>query len=63
LLFPTLKPLKDQSTFTVADEDDEFFDGDSAYGAFSDITDTVSLSSSILRFREENGRTYHAYGI
>lgn len=55
------KPLKDQPTFTVA-EDDEFFDGDSAYGAFSDVTDTVSLSSSIMRFREENGRTYHAYG-
>ena len=54
---------KEQSTFTVAEDDEDGgFDGDSAYGAYSDITDTASLSSSIMRFREENGRRYHSFG-
>ncbi|KAJ4157833.1 hypothetical protein NW754_009483 [Fusarium falciforme] len=35
-------------------------DGDSALGA-DGASDTTSLRSSILRYREENGRTYHAY--
>jgi hypothetical protein len=48
---------------TVADEDEELaFDADSTYGAYSDITDTASVTSSIMKFREENGRTYHSYG-
>jgi len=56
--------VKDPSNFIVAEYDeDEGFDGDSAYSAaFSNMTDTVSLSSSIMRFREENGRRYHSYG-
>jgi len=52
---------------TVADddfEDDVQDDGDSAYGAGSEAgTETGTLNSSILRFREENGRTYHSFGI
>ncbi|KAK7425180.1 hypothetical protein QQX98_000095 [Neonectria punicea] len=35
-------------------------DGDSALGVDGG-SDTTSLRSSILRYREENGRTYHAY--
>ncbi|RSL68612.1 hypothetical protein CEP54_002646 [Fusarium duplospermum] len=35
-------------------------DGDSALGV-DGASDTTSLRSSILRYREENGRTYHAY--
>ncbi|KAK7431886.1 hypothetical protein QQZ08_001505 [Neonectria magnoliae] len=35
-------------------------DGDSALGV-DGASDTASLRSSILRYREENGRTYHAY--
>ena len=47
----------------VADEEEELaFDADSTYGASSDMTDTASVSSSIMKFREENGRTYHSYG-
>jgi len=54
---------KEQSTFTVANQEDEdFFDGDSAFGGNSTMTDTTSLNSSILRFREENGRRYHSFG-
>lgn len=53
---PTIGP-------TIADDDyEDVYDGDSAYGAVSDITDTASMTSSILKFREENGRTYHAFG-
>ncbi|CAK4004182.1 S-adenosyl-L-methionine-dependent methyltransferase [Lecanosticta acicola] len=37
-------------------------DADSAYGGSSAGTDTTSLLSSIARYREENGRTYHSYG-
>jgi len=54
--------LSNTSTFTPDERDEDLFDADSAYGAYSDITDTVSLNSQILRFREENGRTYHSYG-
>lgn len=47
----------------MADDDyEDFYDGDSAFGAFSDTTDTASMTSSIMKFREENGRTYHSYG-
>ncbi|KAG9498185.1 hypothetical protein J7337_011080 [Fusarium musae] len=35
-------------------------DADSAFGD-DNASDTTSLRSSILRYREENGRTYHAY--
>ncbi|CAL3968540.1 unnamed protein product [Diplocarpon coronariae] len=49
---------------SVAEEDhEEYDDGDSAFGgARSDMTDTVSMTSSIMKYREENGRTYHAFG-
>jgi len=40
-------------------EADEFDDSDSSLGDLQNST--ASLSSSILKFREENGRTYHAY--
>jgi SAM-dependent methyltransferase len=36
-------------------------DGNSSLGGFGTISSTASLSSSILKFRQENGRTYHAY--
>jgi hypothetical protein len=51
---------------SVADENfDEgpFDDGDSAYDTSDDVTDSASLNSSIMRFREENGRTYHSFGV
>ncbi|KAI5364222.1 Putative S-adenosyl-L-methionine-dependent methyltransferase [Septoria linicola] len=37
-------------------------DADSGYAASITGTDTTSLLSSIARYREENGRTYHSYG-
>ncbi|KAK3985306.1 Phosphoethanolamine N-methyltransferase 1 [Cladorrhinum sp. PSN332] len=41
----------------VADEDVQ--DTDSTYGSLA--SSSTSLASSILRFRQENGRKYHAY--
>ncbi|KAK4172390.1 Phosphoethanolamine N-methyltransferase 1 [Triangularia setosa] len=38
---------------------DEDADGDSTYGSI--VSSSTSLSSSILKFRQENGRKYHAY--
>jgi hypothetical protein len=37
--------------------------GDSAIGEEDIASSTVSISSSIMRYREENGRTYHAYKV
>ncbi|KAM0494935.1 hypothetical protein ACHAP8_008313 [Fusarium lateritium] len=51
----------DEDPLTVdehAAQDDT--DADSALGDDTG-SDTTSLKSSILRYREENGRTYHAY--
>ncbi|KAF4456666.1 hypothetical protein F53441_1222 [Fusarium austroafricanum] len=47
----------------VVDEHAAQDDRDDADSAFGDDygSDTTSLRSSILRYREENGRTYHAY--
>ncbi|KAH6714744.1 S-adenosyl-L-methionine-dependent methyltransferase [Leptodontidium sp. MPI-SDFR-AT-0119] len=43
----------------VAEEEDEF-ENDSAFGDGA-ASSTTSIGSSILKYREENGRTYHAY--
>jgi len=45
-----------------AENDD--YEGDSALGDDEELANsTASISSSILRYREENGRTYHAYKV
>ncbi|KKY17443.1 putative umta [Phaeomoniella chlamydospora] len=51
--FPQLVPTLDE---------DGNEDNDSAYAGSITNTETTSLRSSILRYKEENGRTYHAYG-
>ncbi|KAF8851800.1 S-adenosyl-L-methionine-dependent methyltransferase [Acephala macrosclerotiorum] len=43
-------------------ETDSFHDDNSAYGEADYVSETATLSSDILRYREENGRTYHSYG-
>ncbi|KAH9204396.1 S-adenosyl-L-methionine-dependent methyltransferase [Leptodontidium sp. 2 PMI_412] len=37
------------------------YENDSALGAESIASSTTSINSSIMKYREENGRTYHAY--
>jgi SAM-dependent methyltransferase len=44
-----------------AESDD--WDGDSAFGADDLVSSTASISSSILKYRQENGRTYHGYKV
>jgi hypothetical protein len=50
-----------QNVDLEAEADD--YENDSALGAESILSSTVSINSSILRYREENGRTYHAYKV
>jgi hypothetical protein len=40
-------------------EADEYDDNDSALGNLQ--SSTASISSSVMKFHEENGRTYHAH--
>ena len=47
-----------QNVGLEAEADD--YDGDSALGG-SNSSSTASINSSITKYREENGRTYHAY--
>ncbi|KAG6014519.1 hypothetical protein E4U43_006449 [Claviceps pusilla] len=47
----------DSQLIQARDEQDE----DSALGTDDDASATTSLRSSITRYREENGRTYHSY--
>ncbi len=42
-------------------EADDVNDHDSILGEEDDRNSTASISSSIMKYREENGRTYHAY--
>ncbi|KUJ23806.1 S-adenosyl-L-methionine-dependent methyltransferase [Mollisia scopiformis] len=46
-------------TAIEAEEDD--YANDSAYEGDSIASSTTSIGSSVLKYREENGRTYHAY--
>jgi hypothetical protein len=55
-------PIAAPAAITEAEPDD-WSDGDSAIGGESLASSTTSISSSILRYREENGRTYHAYKV
>lgn len=41
-------------------EADDYVDVDSAFGEHV-ISSTTSIGSSIMKYRQENGRTYHAY--
>ncbi|KAL3419538.1 methyltransferase domain-containing protein [Phlyctema vagabunda] len=45
---------------TLEAEADDYSDRDSAFASLG-ASSTTSIGSSILKYREENGRTYHAY--
>ncbi|CAM1509719.1 Fc.00g000540.m01.CDS01 [Cosmosporella sp. VM-42] len=55
---PAVLPVPADVGHIEADLDED--DADSSLGEDS-ASSTASISSSILRYREENGRTYHAY--
>ncbi len=48
--------------YDATDESQEGGDADSAYAGSVLQSETSTLDSSILKYREENGRTYHVYG-
>ncbi|KAH6997483.1 hypothetical protein EDB80DRAFT_150424 [Ilyonectria destructans] len=52
-------PAEERRPNTAADPVPD--DGDSVFDQISAYSDTTSLTSSILNYRKENGRTYHAY--
>ncbi|KAK1993101.1 methyltransferase domain-containing protein [Colletotrichum falcatum] len=57
---PALDFDNDSATTSTDEADDSESDLDSSLGV--DVQpSTVSLRSTVLRYREENGRTYHAY--
>ncbi|KAL2061573.1 hypothetical protein VTL71DRAFT_6950 [Oculimacula yallundae] len=56
-------PIHDEESNQIQhDAADDFNDDDSAFGEDEgDLSSTTSIGSSILQYRQENGRTYHAY--
>ncbi|CZT49179.1 related to methyltransferase [Rhynchosporium secalis] len=65
-------PIHNEASNTIYEEQepvqsdhtsyDDFNDYDSTLGEEeADLSSTTSVGSSILRYRQENGRTYHAY--
>ncbi|KAH6886892.1 S-adenosyl-L-methionine-dependent methyltransferase [Thelonectria olida] len=53
---PSPPPVEERAGPTEVDDDN-----DSTFDEVSAMSDTTSLASSILKYRVENGRTYHAY--
>lgn len=57
-------PLGNEDADEDDGEDDPGDDNDSAFGGEDYIgSETATLSSDILRFRQERGRSYHSYGM
>ena len=61
---PPASPTAETTTAIPAIEADEWAN-DSSYGdnEVDDGESTASITSSILKYRVENGRTYHAYKV
>ncbi|KAK0609883.1 S-adenosyl-L-methionine-dependent methyltransferase [Bombardia bombarda] len=53
-------PTTEEALVVDTDQIDDNADADSSYGT-SIASSSASLASSILKFRQENGRTYHSY--
>jgi hypothetical protein len=50
------------SASPTPDENDESWDADSAYNDSFYESESSSLAEEVMRYREENGRTYHNFG-
>lgn len=57
-----LQPQGEPVVGHIAAEADDY-ESDSAIGADDVASSTTSIGSSVLKYREENGRTYHAYKV
>ncbi|KAL2133618.1 hypothetical protein VTI74DRAFT_2020 [Chaetomium olivicolor] len=62
---PTSSPARAPEPANVgvleADDNVPADDGDSALGLPTDVSDTTSIASFLFKYREQHGRTYHAY--
>jgi hypothetical protein len=56
------EPQAEPQNVGLEAEADEY-ENDSALGGESIASSTASINSSIMKYREENGRTYHAYKV
>ena len=56
---PSAGPVATEPLEAEADD----WDGDSAVAADDRASSTASIGSSILKYRVENGRTYHGYKV
>jgi hypothetical protein len=59
---PAAEPSATASAPALEAEADDWAD-DSGVGEEDDISSTTSIGSSVLKYRQENGRTYHAYKV
>lgn len=59
---PARPPPSDGPNTQIPEPITDASDTDSAIDADSIFSDTTSLYSSVTKYREENGRRYHAYG-
>jgi hypothetical protein len=60
--FTMAEPQAEPQNVDLAAEADDY-ENDSALGGESIASSTTSINSSIMKYREENGRTYHAYKV
>jgi hypothetical protein len=54
--------MADPAPVAIHEAEPDDYEYDSGVGG-SIVSSTTSISSSILKYREENGRTYHAYKV
>ncbi|PMD29395.1 S-adenosyl-L-methionine-dependent methyltransferase [Hyaloscypha variabilis F] len=57
-----VSPVSEPTIASAESVNPDGSDADSAYAGSILQSETSSLDSSILKYREENGRTYHSYG-
>jgi hypothetical protein len=60
---PATSPPAGPAALGPLEAESDDWDGDSAVGAADLESSKASISSSILKYRVENGRTYHAYKV
>ena len=60
--FTMAEPQAEPQNVDLEAEADDY-ENDSALGGESIASSTTSINSSIMKYREENGRTYHAYKV
>lgn len=55
--------MAETATQPIIEAEADDYENDSALGDDATVGSTESIASSILKYRVENGRTYHAYKV